>query len=105
MIIYLNDGTKEMMFGIDDAYRLIEEKLGSDIISYIREKEEEFAEEKESECYDKINHAQNMVYDLMEMLEPLTKKEGRTGKLFHKLNKALESIEYDLRDARDLLEI
>ena len=105
MMIYLSDGSGEMVFSMDDAYRVIEEKLGSGIIDYIRNEENEIAEEREYECYEKVNHAQNLVYDLMEILKPLTKKEGKTGKLFEKLNKSLESIECDLRDARDLLEI
>ena len=77
---YLPDGTTEMIFDVYGAWKVVEEKCGSDIVSEI-----------------KIN--------MMKELEPLAKKDGVTGKLFKKITTQLEKIDSDLNDAQNRLDI
>ena len=98
---YLPDGTGEMIFDVYGAWRVVEERCGSDIVSEIKNSIDEETYDREIKTFETVRDVRIDLFNLIEELEPLSEKEGVTGKLFQKLIGKLQKINSDLRDAQN----
>ena len=113
---YLPDGTTEMIFDVYGAWKVVEEKCGSDIVSEIKNSIEEETANREIDTFEIVGDVRVDIFEIvgdvrvdifnmMKELEPLAKKDGVTGKLFKKITTQLEKIDSDLNDAQNRLDI
>ena len=102
---YLPDGTTEMIFDVYGAWKVVEEKCGSDIVSEIKNSIEEETADREIDTFEMVGDVRVDIFNMMKELEPLAKKEGVTGKLFKKITAQLEKIDADLNDAQNRLDV
>ena len=83
-LCYLPDGTTEMIFDVYGAWKVVEEKCGSDIVSEIKNSIEEETADREIDTFEMV---------------------GDVGKLFKKITTQLEKIDSDLNDAQNRLDV
>lgn len=102
---YLPDGTGEMIFDVYGAWRVVEERCGSDIVSEIKNSIEEEMADREIDTFEMVGDVRVDIFNMMKELEPLAKKDGVTGKLFKKITTKLEKIDSDLNDAQNRLDV
>ena len=102
---YLPDGTTEMIFDVYGAWRVVEERCGSDIVSEIKNSIEEETADREIDTFEMVGDVRIDIDNLINELEPLAKKDGVTGKLFKKITAKLEKIDSDLNDAQNRLDV
>lgn len=105
MMVYFSDGTSEMILKAGQCWDIVEERLGYDFRKYMEEQEYVASQERELNCYEKINEANMKLYDLLEAIEPMTKKDGKIGKLFGNIYNAIQNVEYKIEDAMDELKV
>lgn len=98
---YLPDGTGEMVFDVYGAWRVVEERCGSDIVSEIKNAIEQETADREIDTFEMVGDVRVDIFNMMKELEPLSKKEGVTGKLFQKLIGKLQKMDSDLSDAQN----
>ena len=102
---YLPDGTTEMIFDVYGAWKVVEEKCGSDIVSEIKNSIEEETADREIDTFEMVGDVRVDIYNLINELKPLANKDGVTGKLFKKITTQLEKIDSDLNDAQNRLDV
>ena len=102
---YLPDGTTEMIFDVYGAWRVVEERCGSDIVSEIKNSIEEETADREIDTFEMVGDVRIDIDNLINELEPLAKKDGVTGQLFKKITAKLEKIDSDLNDAQNRLDV
>ena len=100
-LCYLPDGTTEMIFDVYGAWRVVEERCGSDIVSEIKNSIDEETYNREIDTFETIGDVRVDVFNLIEELEPLSEKDGVTGKLFKKIVGKLQKMNSDLSDAQN----
>lgn len=102
---YLPDGTGEMIFDVYGAWRVVEEKCGSDIVSEIQNSIEEETADREIDVFNMIGYVRTDIDNLISDLRPFTEKGGVTGKIFNKIVKKLEKMDLDLDISQERLDV
>lgn len=105
MFCYLPDGTNEMIFDVNGAWRIVEEKCGNDIVNEIQNSIEKETSEREVDVFNMIGYVRTDIDNLISDLRPFTEKGGATGKLFNKIVKKLEKMDLDLDISQDRLDV
>lgn len=72
---YLPDGTGEMIFDVYGAWRVVEERCGSDIVSEIKNSIDEETYNREIDTFETVGDVRVDIFNLIKELEPLSKRK------------------------------